>query len=225
MACVERPDANLYGDEASALRRALPSEVGVWVGARQGASAAFSEVDLVLVDGGFQDPSWARTADLLVLDATASRWVMPAGPLREPLAAVTRADLVWLHRWDEPGAESFGLPVAVRSKVRAVELELPDGRRVPPSFLNGRPVVPISGIARPGSFHHTLRTLGAVLGPPLALADHHWFSPGDLRDLPTGLPVTTTKDRERLPSGFSVAVLHVDLDVEGLAAVDELLSW
>ena len=33
VACVERPDANLYGDEASALRRALPSEVGVWVGA------------------------------------------------------------------------------------------------------------------------------------------------------------------------------------------------
>ncbi len=218
---VDAPDARAYGDEASALRRLLPPEVVVWVGPRAATvEIASRAADVVLVDGGFQDPACPRTFDLVVVDATDSRHVLPAGPLREPWSALSRADLVWAHRVDEPCAR----PVAcdVRSRVVASTLERPDGTHVSPDTLRGQPVVPLCGVARPGSFLHTLEALGARVESGLIRADHHRFRTGEL---PAGPVVTTAKDRERLPPGYPAAVLHTTLAVDGAEAVDEALGW
>lgn len=218
---VATPNARAYGDEAAALRRTLPRDIAVWVGPRRATVAAASRAaDVVLVDGGFQDPTCPRTFDLVVVDATDSRHVLPAGPLREPVEALRRADLVWAHRVDEPRARP--LDAAVRSRVVASVLEGPDGASASPETLRGRTVVPVCGIARPSSFLHTLAALGARMEPGLVRADHHRFRPGEL---PPGPVVTTTKDRERLPAGYPASILHTTLEVEGARALDEALGW
>src|SRR5688572_28627717 len=65
-------DARAFGDEAAAMRRALP-EVDLWVGRADAILAAARSADMVLVDDGFQDPRLPRTADVVVVDATAPR--------------------------------------------------------------------------------------------------------------------------------------------------------
>lgn len=226
---VEAPDAARFGDEASALRRALPPAVAILVGPRAEAARRIArDVDLVLVDGGFQDPAVARTLDLVVVDVTAAQRVLPAGPLREPLSALSRAGVVWLHKVDEPGARLDAPRGDVRSRVAARALVLPDGRRVPPEALARRAVAPLCAIGRPDSFLHTLHSLGARLEPGLVRADHERFGARALARLARGdaLVVTTTKDRERLPAGFPAAVLEIDLAVEpaDLPFIDELLA-
>jgi tetraacyldisaccharide 4'-kinase len=225
---VERPDARVSGDEASALRRSLPPGVQVWASPRLRDALAAASADVVLVDDGFQDPTLPRSADLVVVDATAPAAVLPAGPLREPLEALGRADLVWLHKVDEPGARApVGHPADVESVVAARTLVAPGGEHLSPAWLADRAVVMVAGIGRPSSFRHTLVRLGARVSMALEVADHAEFSARALRRLErSGLPVVTTaKDRERLPAAFAAHVLEVEVDVRrGWPTVEALLE-
>ena len=205
-------------DESAALKRRHP-QARIWVGPRGlAATDARRCSDWVVIDGGFQDPTVAITASIVVIDATASRAVVPAGPLKESLAGLARADRVWLHKVDEPGR---ALPQAdIRSRVRIREIELPNGRLVAAEWLKDRQVRPLVGIARPQSFRHTLEAAGARLVPGITVADHGRFpaikSAGPIW-------VTTSKDRERLPAGLA-AVVHVEAEVvDGLPRALELL--
>ncbi|MCB9551989.1 MAG: tetraacyldisaccharide 4'-kinase [Myxococcales bacterium] len=225
-AVVEAPDAVWFGDEAAALRRALPAAVRVVAGARRAAYAlAAGWAEVVIVDDGFQDPALPRTLDVVVVDATAGRLPFPAGPLREGLSALGRADVVWLHKVDEPGAQALPVAADVQSRVVIGAVRLADGRRVGAEWLAGRALRPICGIGRPGSFLHTLAAAGAVVEPGVMRADHHRFTAAELARLPVGAPwVTTSKDAERLPAGFAAVVEVEPSIVRGEAALAALVE-
>lgn len=216
---VTAPNARLYGDEAAALYRRLAAPI--WVGAdRARTLAAMPGSALVLADGGLLDAGLARQATVLVVDATASRRVLPAGPLRAPLHRV-QADWTWLHRCDEPGAQPME-PVDVRSAVVATRVELADGRMVEPRWLAGRAVRVLTGVARPGSVMHLLDRLGARVVERRVRADHQWFSRRDLAALGPDW-IVTAKDRARIPTRCPVNTLHIGLEVDP-AALDRLID-
>lgn len=217
------------GDEAAELRRTLPLRVAVWGGPdRRATLVAVRDADVVVVDGGLLDHTLPCTARIAVVDATAPRSVWPAGPLRAPLAALARADAVWLHRVDEPGARPLPAPWAprVQSRVAFRGVRLPDGSVAPPTWLAGRAVRPLTGIARPGSFLWGLAQAGAEVLPGLECADHHVFRPAELAACLRrgGTWVTTAKDAERLPPGWPAVV--VDTEVAVVAGdADGLVRW
>src|SRR5690606_22113656 len=91
--------AREVGDEALALAAAFPHQaVQVWVGRNRRAAAARAEsagATLRVLDDGFQRRDIARNVDILVVDGATlfgNKRCLPAGPLREPLGARTRAD-------------------------------------------------------------------------------------------------------------------------------------
>ncbi len=223
---VERPEAGRDGDEAAWLRRVLPSGVSVWVGADRGAvvgAAAAAGAERIFVDGGLFDGGCPRSTTVAVVDAAAGRRVAPAGPLRLPLDLLDRADVVWLHRVDAPGARPLD-GARVESVLRPRCLVAPSGASLPAAWLSGRRVRALSAIGRPSAFEATLRSLGAELAPGLRRADHHRFGSRELARLPTDLPwITTAKDAERL-RGFPAYVLHVEVEVVAGAALVEVLA-
>lgn len=229
-AWVDAPDAARFGDEAAALRRALPAAIPIAVGPDRRASVrlAAQRADLILVDDGFQDHRLPRAADLVVIDATASQRVLPAGPLREPLDALNDADLIWFHKFDQPGARPLPPQWApqVTSRVSPTAVQLAGGQRHPAAWLAGRSIRPICGIGRPEAFLNTLRQLGARVRPGLVRADHHRFTAAELAALPSdSLWVTTAKDRERLPCDWPGVVLEVEVEViAGHDAIDALIG-
>ena len=166
----------LDGDEAAMLRDKLPDSVEVWAARdlARGRECAAASADIIIVDDGFQTQTLPRHFDVVVVDATSPMRVVPAGPLREPIDALDEADVIWLHKVDEPGAQLLPSrwPPHITSVYEGVRVYLQDGQSIPATALDGRLVRPWSGIGRPESLIHTLEKLGARVEPGRLAGDH-----------------------------------------------------
>ncbi len=222
---VTTPDWQAFGDEAVAMRARLDAQVQLEVGDRFEAIHRMSRTtDLVLVDGGLHSRSVPRHLTIAVVDATAPRRVMPAGPLRAPMSTLRGADLIWLHKVDEAGAQP--LSTADVESVLVLSYVEVAGNIVDADWLSGRSVVPFIAIGRPDSFLETLAQCGAILGGrPRIHRDHQPFSAADLAGVPPGSwPVTTAKDAARMPSNQPrMVVVHVAVKLtRGHGRLDEI---
>jgi tetraacyldisaccharide 4'-kinase len=218
--------ADRVGDEALLLAAVAPT----WIGADRAASAR-AAVDagaqLLVLDDGLQNPGLCKDLSLLVVDGASgfgNGRVLPAGPLREPVAAgAARCQAVVLIGPDHAGVAAM-LPLPV---LRAV---LCPGPEI--TALVGRRVLAFAGIARPEKFFAMLAEADVVVAGTVSFPDHHPYAPADLRrvlDAAAGLdavPVTTPKDAVRLPDAFRdrIGVVGVSLAWDDPAALDALLA-
>lgn len=206
------------GDECELHRRwgvpvvSAPDRVE---GARQ---AVENGAQVVILDDGFQHRRLARDLDIVCIDA---RWPAGGGPIpvgtaREPLAALHRADLIWLHNQGPvPPWVPSSLPL-VRSRLVPVGWRL-GARFAPLSAVSG--VVDVAvGIARPAGLLCMLQRLGLEVRSVRDVGDH-----GHLGQLPPGT-VVTEKDAARLPQGADVRVLVCRLDVDGIDLLQAVLA-
>ncbi len=206
------------GDEAAMLRARLPGEIVLWASRdlEAGRRGASSEADVVVIDDGLQTAKLARSHNVVVIDATAPRRMLPAGPYREPLNTLRRDDFIWVHKVDEPEARPLDVSVKadVRSRYVARSVVLPDGRCVPATWLEGREVVAVCGIGRPESFLHQLELLGAKVKGGIICDDHRSASPERLAKISKdACIVTTAKDAVRWSGSDRPAVLNVGIDI------------
>ena len=182
------------GDEAKVHARALPSAHVVADPDRvAGAERALARGAAVLVlDDAYQRLDVRRDLNVLVVSAETSRavrWPLPAGPWRERLNAVNRADLVVVtrKRASREIAESLGLELRAKVTCPVVfahlgltRLEgLLSGRMVLPAALAGRRVVAASAIGDPESFVTQTKATGAAV-QVATWKDHHEYSPEDI---------------------------------------------
>jgi tetraacyldisaccharide 4'-kinase len=219
-------DAATVGDEALLIAARAPC----WVARDRAAgarAAAASGATAVLLDDGFQNTGIAKDLALLVVDAAfgfGNGRVIPAGPLREPVAAgLARADaIVLVGDGDVPAVvRRSGRPV-LRARLWPLR-----GER-----LTATRVVAFAGIGRPAKFFASLHALGADVVAAHAFPDHHRYRERDLARLRREAQaagarlVTTAKDRVRLPQAACVGieVLEIELRWDDPAAAARLLS-
>src|SRR4029077_9363586 len=104
--------ANGTSDEIKLMKQRFQERVAFGVGRDrfvQGQRLEGQEnVDVFLLDDGFQHLQLARDLDILLIDASrqmARERLLPAGQLREPLSALSRANLLIFTRIENaPGA-------------------------------------------------------------------------------------------------------------------------
>ena len=226
-----------FGDEPVMMSEYLPS-TPVWVGRDRAvcgrAALAGGDVDVLVLDDGFQHLGLDRVLDMVLLDSRnpfGNGLTLPAGPLREPLWRLERADVFVLTHGDESAAgqllkkslESLWPAIpsfACNHRLRGLRLE-----RGGPLFdlgeLRGRKAVAFAGIAAPESFFDSLQKAGIEVCRALDFPDHHEFATEDLLHIlksassqGAGLIVTTAKDFARLPHFFKdlVAVAEAGMD-------------
>ncbi|MFV1960164.1 MAG: tetraacyldisaccharide 4'-kinase [Planctomycetota bacterium] len=208
--------------------------------------ASHPEIDVFLLDDGFQHWRLARNLDIVLLDATnpfGYGRLLPRGRLRERPAALGRADLLVLTRTGRVGADRIG---EVRERLGRVAPTTPvlEVRTRPVAFdragrqhgvesLRGRAVFACCGVGNPEAFVALLRDLGADVVGRRFFADH--ADPGQrgwetVLDAAQGagadVVVTTRKDAVKCPVlPAAVGVLDIDLEVtEGRQHLDAALA-
>lgn len=214
------------GDEALLLAATCPTIVARnRVEALRFAEAA--NIAVAITDDGFQNPTFAKDISLLVVDGKTglgNGWMLPAGPLREPLEeALGRTQGVVMMQEDNAALRAripASLPV-LQAHIRVKEAEQ----------LHGR-YIAFAGIGQPLKFYLTLQSLGATVVEMVGFADHHPYSEADMRALKTRADaaeatlITTAKDAVRLPKSWRshVRVVHVEAVFEAPDALSTLLS-
>ncbi|MBP5858900.1 tetraacyldisaccharide 4'-kinase [Marivibrio halodurans] len=221
-----RHGARDVGDEALLHAELAPT----WIARDRAAGARAVEAarddrggpDILILDDGFQNPGLSHDLSFLVFDGAAGLGngrMIPAGPLREPLAdALARADAVVLV-----GADAGGLARRVPGGMPLTAARMTP--RLPEGLSPGDRVVAFAGIGRPEKFFEALEGLGLAIVERVAFADHHPYSTHDLRDIADrartarAVPVTTAKDAARLAGQDAAGILR------GLRVVPATLSF
>ncbi|MFO0931513.1 MAG: tetraacyldisaccharide 4'-kinase [Planctomycetota bacterium] len=191
-----RPAGSTLSDEGTLLAELVGADVPqvedpVRVRGAATLLAAHPDVDLVVLDDGFQHRALARDVDVVLVDATSpfgGGHFLPRGLLRESPRALARADVVVLTRTDAVAPDALAAlrarvaALAPRAEValartRATGLVAADGTRRPLAALAGAPVLAWSGIGNPAAFERTLEAAGARVVARRRAADHHRPTP------------------------------------------------
>jgi len=213
---VRYPEA---GDEPLLIARSLRG-IPVIAGAdrvRTGREAIDRfGADLLILDDAFQHRRLHRDVDIVLVDAGrpfGNGFLLPRGPLREPVDALRRADMV--VRIGRPGEKGYG---AGNAASRHFPPDVFSGRREPLDVLSGasgsaeplewlrnRRIAAFAGIASPETFRGMLEALQAKVVRFLPFPDHHRYRTGDVARIgreaekaQAEAVVTTEKDGVRL---------------------------
>jgi tetraacyldisaccharide 4'-kinase len=203
--------AGEVGDEPLLLARHAPTVISR--DRRKGAEAIETSAPqeaVIIMDDGLQNPALAKSISIAVVDGDrgfGNGYVIPAGPLRAPLAAqIGLADLIVMTGRRDSGDTP---PITVlRGMTDAPFVKAETRATAAAAEMKGRKVVAYAGIANPQRFFSTLDGLGADVVERHTFADHHVFSDAEAQLLLDAASrseaslVTTEKDFVRL-SGTS----------------------
>src|SRR3984957_1823035 len=236
------------GDEPAMMAKTFTGPIAV---ARRRIDAidllgTLGPLDAVILDDGFQHVRLNRDVNLLLVSndhGFGNGWMLPAGPMREPLRAVGRADAIIVMNSSADAsairpAQMKKLPARkiLHASVRARALiSIENGVwRETPLTLVGRRVLAISGLADSSGFYAMLRELDADLVAVFEYPDQHAYTNADWQAMGNAngdadLVVTTEKDLvklERFPfprDSLYALRLEVTMDAADARALDELI--
>jgi tetraacyldisaccharide 4'-kinase len=219
----ERAKVSQTGDEPQIFLRRGVAPVGIGAD-RFDTGQMLQErfgADVLILDDGFQHLRLERQVDIVLIDALApfgGGEVFPLGRLREPLAALMRADVIVITR-SESERGTYNLHLALRRynarapifRARTIPetwVELATGREIPASELPFDRVGAFCGLGNPASFQTTLDLLGIHPVGYVTFGDHHKYDARELRSLAhqfcaakAQAAITTEKDTINLCEG------------------------
>ncbi len=226
----------LVGDEAVMLAKSFAGPVITAARRIDGAGAAAElGCEVVVLDDGFQHRAIARAFDLVLVDGRRGP-LLPAGPLREPLGALRRADAIVLV--DRDDADTDAPPLALRlptfrmhlDAVALVESVERRWRERPMGQLASQRVVAVTGVARPEGFYAMLRRWEAVITDVFEYPDHHRYTRDDWQQIArrghaADLIITTEKDLVKLEAfPFATGTLVALRIAPQVERADELVA-
>ncbi|MFW5855714.1 MAG: tetraacyldisaccharide 4'-kinase [Bacillota bacterium] len=197
-------DQEKAGDEVFMLASHLPG-VPVLCGKDRTMTARLAEKefnpDIIIADDAFQHWSLGRDLDLVVVDALnpfGHNHLLPRGLLREPLTALSRADIFIVTRSERVDSEELDrLKGRLRSYNKEAEIIFSQHKPFqlgaiacsreegfyPAKELEEKKILALSGIGSPGSFVRGLNELQAEVVETINYPDHYQYNEEDIMDI------------------------------------------
>jgi tetraacyldisaccharide 4'-kinase len=204
-------DPGLYGDEPALI--ALESGCPISVHPRRKLAieallTAHPEVNVIISDDGLQHVEMARDVEIVVQDerGVGNGWLLPAGPLREPVSRLDEVDAVITRISNVADQEKPSLLAPPTTKPRHITMTLQPtcfrqvqtGRTLSLSemrvFAQDKTVVAAAGIGVPQRFFDTLMAAGMSLAWARPLPDHVQMDANTFSDIQSDLIFITAKD-------------------------------
>ena len=207
-------------DEIELMKFRLKNRVAFGIGKDRFAEGQKLEtkqpVDIFLLDDGFQHLQLARDLNLLLVDSSRplrKQSLLPSGCLREPLSAISRADIVVFTRVNDQLSVKKAIQEFPQFPIFPAHTQLIRYRRIavdqqshePNVELPPQPVFVFCGIGNPEAFIADVDRWGNVIAGRAVYRDHHLYSAADVRRLEDSAKsagaralLTTEKDAQNL---------------------------
>lgn len=177
------------------------------------------QVEVLILDDGFQHWRLSRDLDIVVVDSLnpfGNSKLFPAGILREPLSSLKRADILVLTKSDQISNKHELIRILrtynqdapiVESvyKVNSIETWLGHSL-VEEKNLQGKKGMAFSGIGNPVSFEKSLKLMKVEVLKHHQFPDHFFYQKRDILNLEkeagklgADFMITTEKDSVRIP--------------------------
>jgi tetraacyldisaccharide 4'-kinase len=206
-------------DEIELMKFRLQGRVSFGVGKNRFAEGRRIEsrqsIDVFLLDDGFQHLELARNLDILLMDASrplAGESLLPAGRLREPLAAMSRANLIIFTRAETASGTLEAIGKLHQYPVFAASTRLLGFRRfggesdlLDANDIGAGPFFAFCGLGNPDAFLRDLGNWGLVVCGQSIFPDHHRYTRPEIlaaeragKRVGAKAFVTTEKDAQNL---------------------------
>ena len=178
---------NGTSDEIQLMKFRLQGRVAFGVGKDRFVEGqrleAQQSIDVFLLDDGFQHLQLARDLDILLMDASrrlAGESLLPAGCLREPLSAMSRANILVFTRTENMSGAVDAIQKLNQYPVFAAATQLLGFRRLggeltllSASEIGAGPFFAFCGLGNPDAFFRDLRDWGLTVCGQLSFPDHY----------------------------------------------------
>lgn len=164
--------------------------------AAQALLARYPQVDLIISDDGLQHYALGRDVEIVLFDARGggNGWLMPAGPLREPLSRPR--DFTVVNGGQAPGIEGEVIAMHLVGEI-AYALNSPSRTRSLADLANenarGLKLVAAAGIGNPARFFGMLERAGLAV-ETLPLPDHYDYADNPFAAVQADIILITEKD-------------------------------
>lgn len=204
------------GDEPYMMAKELKNVV-ILAGSRRAELARVAvdkfHADILLLDDGYQHLALQRDYNVLVINGinhTGNSCLLPAGPLREPIGAIKRADLI-INVSKNPSEkpmmppewQAFQKPVLEAQYTFESFLNLKTGEKT--TSIKQKNVLAFCGIGQPEGFFNQLEGLGLNLKYKAPCIDHKAYNQQDIEQFNAQAKatsaeafVTTQKDSAKI---------------------------
>lgn len=231
-------DAEEVGDEALLLASLAPTVVAKDRAAGGHYAASQADIDVLIMDDGFQNPALGKDLSLVLVDSQTglgNGWCFPAGPMRAPLRQQLAKTDVLVIVGAGPNADEIAESVSGNG-IPVLHAEV---KPLANPTLKDKPLVAYAGIGRPQKFFASLAKEELDVVQTLSFADHHPYSEQDADNILAeaerleAVLVTTSKDKARLLNSRSAScrqlarnsmVFEIAMDVQEEALLIDLLD-
>lgn len=233
---------SLSGDEPFMMAKLYGQTVGVGKNRIEAGAELLrkKDVDIFILDDGFQHRRVKRDIDLLLLGSDASGSVLPAGPFREPRRNYRRADFLLVSaangEWNSiiPSDRGASTYMAALRPVALMSLGSQRRKEFPLTLLYRSKILTVTGVADPRGLYRFIHEWEGEIVETLEFPDHHTYTARDWQQINrvgrlVDLIITTEKDILKLVrfpfAKDKLLALRVAMTVEnGAALVDAIVD-
>ena len=176
--------------------------------------------DLAILDDGFQDLSINKNFNIICFNQKqwiGNGFVMPAGPLRERLSSLKRADCILIN-----GNKDTKIENQIYKENKSAKIFYSKYKPVDIERFKEKKICAFAGIGNPSNFFELLKENNLNLVNTFSYPDHHDYTYTEIEDMVKKFNdcvfLTTEKDYHRFkPSSvkdFKIEYLKIKLEIE-----------
>ena len=177
-----------------------------------------SNKDIAILDDGFQDFTIKKSFSIICFNEKqwlGNRMLIPAGPLREKLSSIKRADCIFIN-----GGKNKKIEEEIYYYNKEIEIYYSKYKPLNIEEFKNKKIIAFAGIGNPSNFFNLLEENNLNLLNKFKFPDHYNYKIKDLDKLvldaeeSDSILLTTEKDYFRINEDYKKKIKYIKVEIE-----------